>query len=53
MEEDDSGVLVARSFAEDVISLITMLMSMPLILINRGWATRIRAVDLMYLMCHM
>ena len=53
MEEEDSGVLVARSFAEDVISLVTMLVGVPLILISRGWATGIRAVNLMYLMCHM
>ena len=34
-------------------SLGTMLVGVPLTLINRGWPTRIRSGNLMYLMCHM
>ena len=45
MEEKDSGVLALRSFAEDVISLVTMLVGVPLTLINRGWPSKIRAVN--------
>ena len=36
MEEEDSRVLVARSFADDVISLVTMLLGVLLILISRA-----------------
>ena len=44
---------VLRSFVEGVISLGTMLVGVPLTLINRVWTTRIRAMNLMYLTCHM